>query len=175
MLGEETVVLQGVADASDLLDEVVVSVVHQVESVGHLGVLGLVVVELYWAWVLVPVVLLPVVDLRLHPLEGQVSEVHVFAPDHEVGSLEASSGVGSQEAKDRDGSNSPSLSGLSDLLHRHGKSGQTCFDKHTSSEARGRSERTIKLRGVSTATLVSEVVSHWSEAALVQTLSLSSL
>ena len=97
MLCEETVILDGVADSSDLLNQVISAVIHQVQGVVDLGILMVVVVELDGAWILIVVILFPGTKLSLHLLEWLAIEVDILTSHNEVSSLESSSWMRSEK------------------------------------------------------------------------------
>lgn len=68
MLSEQSIVLDGVAKAADLFSQVVSAIVHQVNCLGDLLVLSLIMVELDRAWVHIAILRFPSVQIGLQGL-----------------------------------------------------------------------------------------------------------
>lgn len=78
MLSEESIVLDRVAEATNLVSEIIGLIVHEVESLSDLLVLLFVVIELNWTWVDIAVSHFPGLELSLEGLELSAAEAKVF-------------------------------------------------------------------------------------------------
>ena len=74
VFAEQSIVLDGVAEAANLVYEVVRLIVHEVECLGDLTVFSFVVVELDRAWVDIAVSPFPSFDLVFERLELRAGE-----------------------------------------------------------------------------------------------------
>lgn len=69
VLCEESVVLDRVAETTDLLSKVVTLLIHLVERLGDCTIFAGVMVELDWTWIDVAVIDLPLVSTGFESLE----------------------------------------------------------------------------------------------------------
>ena len=135
VLRKQRVVLDRVAQATDLLSQVVRVVEHQVDGLGDFTVLLLVVGELDRARVDVAVDPLPGAHLLLERLELDARQAEILRTHDQVSALKALLGVRSDEAEDGHSTDAPLTCMLGDLAHGDGQSCQSLFDEHSGSEA----------------------------------------
>ena len=175
VLGEQGVVLDGVAEAADLFSEVIGALVHESVRVSDFAVFTLVVSVLDGAGVLEGVILSPSSVEGLQLLEGLALEVDTFGSDNEVGLFVSALRVGGEEGHDGNTTNSPGVSRASHSADGGGEAGKTVLDQNTSGETVSGTELGVEVRGMSGTSLVTEEVSHGAEDALVGASLLSSV
>ena len=89
VLCEEGIVLDRVAEAADLLGELVSAVIHQVEGLGDIIILSLVVIELDRARVDIAVFHLPDTQLVFEGLELRAIEEEILGSHDQISALKA--------------------------------------------------------------------------------------
>jgi len=105
--------------------------------------------------------------VRLQVLEWLSFKVNRLRSDNEILSLVSLLGVGTQERKDGNTTNSPVGGFLSYLSGGGGKTSESVLNEGTSGETIGRSKGAIEVGRMSTTALVAEEVADGTEGALV--------
>ena len=107
VLSEEGIVLDGVTEATNLLGELVSAVIHQVEGLGDVIILSLVVIELDRAGVDIAVFHLPGTQIVFEGLELGAGEVEILGSNDQVSALKAFFRVRAKQTKDWYATNTP--------------------------------------------------------------------
>ena len=89
VLCEEGIILDRVTETTDLLGKLVSAVIHQVEGLGDIIVLSLVVIELNWARVHIAVFHLPGTQVIFEGLELGAGEVEILGSNYQISALKA--------------------------------------------------------------------------------------
>lgn len=145
VLSEETVVLDGVAQAQNLIGDLIFLAVTHTDSVSDAIVLFLVFQEeLHWAGVLVQVLLAPLLSDGTLALERSAAEVNILRFHSEFTSGVSLFRVQREHAANRDATNTPVLWVLSDTLDRDSHAGQTSLNESSSSVAHSGTKGAVK-------------------------------
>ena len=124
------------AETTDFLGQVVSTVEHQMESLGDLAILSLMMIELDRARVHIAVDPLPGAHFGLESLELDTRQEQVLRTHHKVSALEALLGVRSHDGENGHSADTPLIWLLGALSHGNSHSSQALLDENTSCEAR---------------------------------------
>ena len=148
VLCEEGIVLDRVAEAADLLGELVSAVIHQVEGLGDIIILCLVVIELDRARVDIAVFHLPDTQLVFEGLELRAIEEEILGSHDQISALKAFLRVRAKQAEDWYTTNTPFRNRLRALANSHGDTCHTLLNHDAGSKATSRAKGAIELRRV---------------------------